>query len=152
MSDYLTLIEDVVAPAALYPAVPARGAAAGPLLRHVFRQTRPGSTEFSPSHRRQDTARSERGAVGQTSLEPKEIMTDTAGASDVIFGLFWLLGYQFSPRLADVGGARFWRLDPKADYGALNAVLRDGFAMANAARSANAIATVRRSSSPPSGL
>jgi len=60
----------------------------------------------------------------QTSLEPKEIMTDTAGASDVIFGLFWLLGYQFSPRLADVGGARFWRLDPKADYGALNAVSR----------------------------
>jgi TnpA family transposase len=60
----------------------------------------------------------------QTSLEPKEIMTDTAGASDVIFGLFWLLGYQFSPRLADVGGARFWRLDPKADYGALNAISR----------------------------
>jgi TnpA family transposase len=51
-------------------------------------------------------------------------MTDTAGASDVIFGLFWLLGYQFSPRLADVGGTRFWRLDPKADYGALNAVSR----------------------------
>jgi TnpA family transposase len=60
----------------------------------------------------------------QTSLDPKEIMTDTAGASDVIFGLFWLLGYQFSPRLADVGGTRFWRLDPKADYGALNAVSR----------------------------
>jgi TnpA family transposase len=60
----------------------------------------------------------------ETSLEPKEIMTDTAGASDVMFGLFWLLGYQFSPRLADIGGARFWRLDPKADYGALNALSR----------------------------
>jgi hypothetical protein len=23
-------------------------------------------------------------------------MTDTAGSSDIIFGLFWLLGYQFS--------------------------------------------------------
>jgi TnpA family transposase len=38
-------------------------------------------------------------------------MTDTAGYTDVIFGLFLLLGYQFSPRLADAGGARFWRLD-----------------------------------------
>ena len=35
-----------------------------------------------------------------------EIMTDTAGASDMVFGLFWLLGYQFSPRLADAGGVR----------------------------------------------
>jgi TnpA family transposase len=30
------------------------------------------------------------------------------------------LGYQFSPRLADVGGARFWRIDSKADYEVLN--------------------------------
>jgi TnpA family transposase len=33
----------------------------------------------------------------QTSLRPKELMTDTSGYSDVVFGLFWLLGYQFSP-------------------------------------------------------
>lgn len=39
---------------------------------------------------------------------------------DVIFGIFWLLGYQFSPRIADVGGARFWRTDPAADYGPLD--------------------------------
>jgi TnpA family transposase len=32
-------------------------------------------------------------------------MTDTAGYTDVVFGLFRLLGYQFSPRLADAGGA-----------------------------------------------
>ena len=56
----------------------------------------------------------------QTHLQPKEIMTDTAGASELIFGLFWLLGYQFSPRLADSGGARFWRIDTDADYGVLN--------------------------------
>ena len=43
----------------------------------------------------------------QTQLRPMEIMTDTAGVSDVVFGLFWLLGYQFSPRLADIGEARF---------------------------------------------
>ena len=45
----------------------------------------------------------------QTRLNPREIMADTAGVSDMIFGLFWLLGYQFSPRLADIGDARFWR-------------------------------------------
>ena len=60
----------------------------------------------------------------QTVLEPREIMTDTAGASDLIFGLFWLLGYQFSPRLADVGDARFWRVDPDADYGELTDIAR----------------------------
>lgn len=60
----------------------------------------------------------------QTSLRPKEIMTDTSGYSDVIFGLFWLLGYQFSPRLADVGEARFWRLDSETDYGVLNGIAR----------------------------
>ena len=51
-------------------------------------------------------------------------MADTAGASDLVFGLFWLLGYQFSPRLADVGETNFWRLDPAADYGALNTIAR----------------------------
>ena len=39
---------------------------------------------------------------------------------DPIFGVFLLLGYQFSPRIADVGGARFWRVDGNADYGVLN--------------------------------
>jgi TnpA family transposase len=53
-----------------------------------------------------------------------EVMADTAGVSDVVFGLFWLLGYQFSPRLADIGEARFWRLDPTADYGVLNTIAR----------------------------
>ena len=60
----------------------------------------------------------------QTSLRPREIMTDTSGYSDLVFGLFWLLGYQFSPRLADVGEARFWRLDSNADYGVLDNLAR----------------------------
>jgi TnpA family transposase len=60
----------------------------------------------------------------QTSLRPVEIMADTAGYTDIVFGLFWLLGYQFSPRLADIGSARFWRMDPQADYGSLNALTR----------------------------
>lgn len=64
--------------------------------------------------------------LGQdTCLRPLEIMTDTAGASDVVFALFWLLGYRFSPRLADVGESRFWRMDSDADYGALNGLARN---------------------------
>jgi TnpA family transposase len=60
----------------------------------------------------------------QTRLRPVEIMADTAGTSDLVFGLFWLLGYQFSPRLADLGEATFWRLDATADYGVLNPMAR----------------------------
>ena len=60
-----------------------------------------------------------------TSLHPVEIMTDTAGYSDVVFGLFWLLGYRFSPRLADIGEARFWRIDNSANYGALDGLTKN---------------------------
>jgi TnpA family transposase len=60
----------------------------------------------------------------QTSLKPSEIMTDTSGVSDMVFGLFWLLGYQFSPRLADAGETVFWRLNKDEDYGLLNELAR----------------------------
>jgi len=56
----------------------------------------------------------------QTELQPTQIMTDTGAYSDVVFGLFRLLGYRFCPRLADIGGARFWRINPDADYGPFN--------------------------------
>ncbi len=56
----------------------------------------------------------------QTELKPTRIMTDTGAYSDIVFGLFRLLGYRFSPRLADLGDARFWRVEPLADYGKLN--------------------------------
>ena len=58
----------------------------------------------------------------ETELDPLEIMTDTAAYSDAIFGLFWLLGYQFSPRLADIGGAKLWRIDRPPIYGAFRAI------------------------------
>ncbi len=51
-------------------------------------------------------------------------MTDTAGYSDVVFGLFWLLGYQLSPRLRDISDMRYWRLDRSTDYGRLDGVAR----------------------------
>lgn len=65
----------------------------------------------------------------QTELQPTQIMTDTGAYSDVVFGLFRLLGYRFSPRLADIGGTRFWRLDAQADYGELNALARQRVAL-----------------------
>jgi len=61
----------------------------------------------------------------ETDLAPTEIMTDTAAYADTVFGLFWLLGYQLSPRLADIGDARFWRIDKSADYGPLNGLARN---------------------------
>lgn len=61
----------------------------------------------------------------QTELKPTQILTDTGAYSDVVFGLFRLLGFRFCPRLADIGGTRFWRFDAKADYGDLNAVSRN---------------------------
>ena len=60
----------------------------------------------------------------QTDLQPTEIMTDTGAYSDTVFGLFWLLGYQFSSRLADLGGARLWRINPEARYGVLDGIAR----------------------------
>ena len=60
----------------------------------------------------------------QTRLDPREIMSDTHGYSDVVFGLFALLGYKFSPRIADLPDQRFWRLDREADYGALDELSR----------------------------
>ena len=38
--------------------------------------------------------------------------------------LFALLGYRFSPRLADLADQRFWQLDKADDYGPLNELSR----------------------------
>lgn len=38
----------------------------------------------------------------ESGLTPTEIMSDTASYSDLMLGLFWCLGYQFSPRLAEM--------------------------------------------------
>ncbi len=57
---------------------------------------------------------------------PELVATDTASYSELVFGLFRLLGYQFSPRIADLPDQRLWRLTrpgtSPVDYGPLNAV------------------------------
>ncbi len=60
----------------------------------------------------------------ESGLTLTEIMSDSGSYSDLMFGLFWCLGYQFSPRLAELKEARFWRIDPIADYGPLNGLAR----------------------------
>ncbi|MBV9601005.1 MAG: Tn3 family transposase [Chloroflexi bacterium] len=60
----------------------------------------------------------------QTSLRPTTLVTDSASYSDIVFGLFMLLGYRFCPRLADLGDSRFYRINPTADYGPLNSIAR----------------------------
>jgi len=59
---------------------------------------------------------------------PTQVVTDSGSYTDQLFGAFWLLGYRFSPRLADVGDARLWRLDRAADYGPLNGLARQRIA------------------------
>lgn len=53
------------------------------------------------------------------------IITDQASYSDQVFGLYWLLGYQFSPRPAGLPDQRFWRLARDADYGPLDGLARN---------------------------
>jgi TnpA family transposase len=43
-----------------------------------------------------------------TDLPIVEHTTDTAGATEMIFALFDLLGYRFTPRLRDIGGRRLY--------------------------------------------
>jgi TnpA family transposase len=57
-----------------------------------------------------------------TSLRPTALVTLSASYSDIVFGLFTLLGYRFCPRLADLGETRFYRIDPTANYGPLNGI------------------------------
>ena len=45
----------------------------------------------------------------ETELAIREHTTDTAGATEIIFALFDLLGLRFTPRLRDIGTRRLYR-------------------------------------------
>jgi TnpA family transposase len=49
--------------------------------------------------------------------------TDTTGYTELIFCLFDLLGYQFAPRLRDLGDQQLYRLAMESDFGAVNQLL-----------------------------
>jgi len=46
----------------------------------------------------------------ETNLDIEEHTTDTAGYTDLVFGLFDLCGLRFSPRIRDLADQRLWRL------------------------------------------
>ncbi|MFB4284280.1 Tn3 family transposase [Nonomuraea sp. MTCD27] len=61
--------------------------------------------------------------------KPEVVTTDQASDSDMVFGIFSVLGYRFAPRFADLGDQRFWRADlpdgSTGDYGVLEAIARN---------------------------
>jgi TnpA family transposase len=62
--------------------------------------------------------------------KPEVVTTDQASDSDMVFGIFSMLGYRFAPRFADLGDQRFWRADvpgseEASDYGLLEAIARN---------------------------
>ncbi|MCY1649300.1 Tn3 family transposase [Streptomyces sp. NPDC048212] len=44
-------------------------------------------------------------------VKPEMVATDNASYSDMVFGLFSMLGYNFSPRFKDLADQRFWRAE-----------------------------------------
>ncbi len=67
-----------------------------------------------------------RGAVPRARAGgPTMLITDQAAYSDQVFGLYWLLGYQFSPRPAGLRDQRFWYFTRDSDYGALHGLARN---------------------------
>lgn len=59
----------------------------------------------------------------ETELTILEHTTDTAGYTDLVFGLFDLLGLQFSPRLADLAGKTLYSVDKKIKYKNINSLI-----------------------------
>jgi len=60
----------------------------------------------------------------ETELTILEHTTDTAGYTDLVFGLFDLLGLQFSPRLADLGEQKIYSIDKQIKYKNINSLIK----------------------------
>ena len=59
-----------------------------------------------------------------TVLRPKEHYTDTHGYTEQLFGLCYLLGYLFMPRIKDLKDQQLYKLDRTTQYGCLDQVFR----------------------------
>jgi TnpA family transposase len=64
---------------------------------------------------------------------PEVVITDTGSYSDIVFALFAICGYQFSPRIADLADTRLWRTDRNARYRPLNPLARHKIRLARVA-------------------
>ncbi len=62
-------------------------------------------------------------------VKPEMVATDNASYSDMVFGLFSMLGYNFSPRFRDLADQRFWRAEmpgvETGGYGPLEPLARN---------------------------
>jgi TnpA family transposase len=61
-----------------------------------------------------------------TILHPREHSTDTHGFTEQLFGLCYLLGFAFMPRLRDLADQQLYRVDPEFAPEALRPLLRSG--------------------------
>ena len=59
-----------------------------------------------------------------TVLRPHEHCADTHGYTEHIFGLCYLLGFAFMPRLKDLKDQQLYRLDRHVGFGAVDAIIR----------------------------
>jgi len=64
------------------------------------------------------------GLLYQDAPAIKEHYTDTGGFTELMFGLFSLLGFRFAPRLRDLSDQTLYRARKGADYGVLAPVLK----------------------------
>jgi len=64
------------------------------------------------------------GLLYQDAPEIKEHYTDTGGYTDIIFGLFTLLGFRFAPRLRDLSDQTLYRARKGVDYGVVAPALK----------------------------
>lgn len=69
-------------------------------------------TKFVPVSVRDSTYVLDEICNNETELPIREHTTDTAGATEMIFALFDLLGYRFTPRLRDIGSRRLYTSGP----------------------------------------
>nr|BEK69259.1 hypothetical protein KPHV_64860 [Kitasatospora purpeofusca] len=63
-------------------------------------------------------------------VRPEMVATDHASYSDMVFGIFKMLGFRFAPRFRDLADQRFWRADipgnqSQPGYGPLEAIARN---------------------------
>jgi TnpA family transposase len=60
----------------------------------------------------------------ETELPLLEHTTDTSGYTEMVFALFDLLGFQFAPRIRDLGDQRLYRIDRTVQYRRLEPLLK----------------------------
>ena len=59
-----------------------------------------------------------------TNLQSREHYTDTHGFTEQLFGLCYLLGFSFMPRLKDLADQQLYKISKTEDYGELNSIFR----------------------------